>query len=78
MRIDCGDTTYNYGRSREHGSSVAQWSGTSRMAKQVEVDPDEEDGGDVPILQHRQARQNLRYFGVPYNNEQCEYYPATV
>jgi hypothetical protein len=48
------------------------------MTKHVEVGPGDEHEGDVPVLQHRQARQNLRYFGIPYNNEQREYYTAAV
>jgi hypothetical protein len=48
------------------------------VTKQEEVDPDEERDGDVSVLRRRQARHNLKDFGIPYNNEQHEYYQATV
>ena len=44
----------------------------------MEIGPEDEYDGDVPVLQHRQARHNLRHFGIPYNNEQGEYYTATM
>ena len=48
------------------------------MTELGDVDPDEEDDGDVPILQHCQARHNLTHFRISYTNEQCEYYSTTV
>ena len=48
------------------------------MTERVEICPEDEHDGNIPVLQHHQARHNLRHFGISYNNEQHEYYPATM
>jgi hypothetical protein len=73
-----GAETHDYGRSREHDISVEPWAGAYMMTKRVEVDPDEEHDGKVPVLRHRQAHHSLRHFEIPYKNEQHEYCPATA
>ena len=56
------------------------WAGTYRsyVMEHGGVDPDDVYHGGVPILQHGQARRDPRYFGMPYGNEEREYWVATV
>ena len=66
-------------RSREQGIAVESRAGTHRLpaTKLEDVDTDELHDGEVPILQHCQTRRSLRHSGMPYSNEQREYYRAT-
>jgi len=61
MRVE----THNYRRSREHGVAVTSWIGTYGLCviKQGGVYPDDVQHGGVPILHHRQARDNLGHLG---------------
>jgi hypothetical protein len=45
-----GVETHNFKKSREYVTSVTLQAGTHRMTELGDVDPDEEDDGDVPIL----------------------------
>ena len=58
-----GVETYDYGRSREHVVAVTSWTGTYRLSvtEHGDIGPDEVQKGGVPVLQHRQARCNLKY-----------------
>ena len=70
MRVDSWDIkrkgaeTHNYGSLRERGIAMPSWAGTYRfyVMKHSGVDPDDVQHGGVPILQHSQARRDLRYF----------------
>ena len=72
--------TYNCRKSRECDVAVASRAGTYRVGitKHDGVGPDEVQHGEVPVLQHRQARYGLRHFGMSYSNEQREYCQATT
>jgi hypothetical protein len=45
--------------------------------KHGDVGPDKMYQGGVPVLGHDKAREDLRQFGVPYRDEQCEYYQTS-
>jgi len=75
-----GVEMYNCRTSCEHGVTMASWTRAYRfyVMKHGGVDPDEVQQGGVPILQHGQADRDTGNFEMSYNNEEREYYAATV
>jgi len=65
------ERTHNY-RPREHRVAVGPWKWAYRFCVIIRDDggPDNAQHGGVPILQDRQASNNLKHFRIPYGDEQ--------